>query len=171
MNSRDPYSEDELDHLVRGALKARVAGQAAPDRVWERIKSELEAGQPAARRSFRLAWPPLVVQAGLTLTLVVVGGVGLRTFLNLDDVRNPSYASSPSTTTAYAGEHLAPVPVGMSPLEKRDLYLLKTQYRLVTGSDTEPGDDLSETSPFDTHSLEAESSPPLRLIEERKLMR
>jgi hypothetical protein len=105
MNSHNPYSEDELDPLVRGALKARVSGLEPPDRVWEHIKVELEAEQPAPpRRSQQVAWMPLAVQAALTLLLVMLGGFGLRTLLVPNSLQDSLPNTTPAQTIAYVGE-------------------------------------------------------------------
>jgi hypothetical protein len=39
MNSPNPYSEDELDHLVRGTLNAWVGTQEPPEHIWNRTLS------------------------------------------------------------------------------------------------------------------------------------
>ena len=101
MSSPNPYSEDEMDDLVRGALKARVSGKAPPDRVWQQIKLELEADQAAPPRQSRIAWSPLLVQAALTLLLVMLGGFGLRTLLSPAGFQNSLRDVSPAETIAF----------------------------------------------------------------------
>ena len=104
MNSPNRYSEDDLDHLVRGALQARVSGQEPPDHVWGRIKADVEASNDPPPRLRQTRWSPLVVQAALTLLLVVVGGIGLQTLRSPVDIRYPTRAPLPSATTANVEE-------------------------------------------------------------------
>ncbi len=73
MNSPDPHSKDELDGLVREALRAWVGSQEPPERVWTRIKLELTP------RRFRAGWLSLAAQFALTLLLVMLGATGLQT--------------------------------------------------------------------------------------------
>ncbi len=76
MNSPDPYS-DELDGLVREALRARVDAQESPEHVWTRIRQDLSPGQAPPRR-FRAGWLPLAAQFVLTLLLAMLGVAGLQ---------------------------------------------------------------------------------------------
>ena len=98
MSSPNPYPEDELDHLVRGALKARAGGKEPPDRVWKQIKLELQADRTPPPRRPRVAWSPLVLQVALTLLLVMIGGIGLQIALSPGGVRNSSREASPSAS-------------------------------------------------------------------------
>jgi hypothetical protein len=87
MNSPKPYANhevncDELDCLVRRALKAMVSGQEPPERVWKRIGLVLERDKSPPRQS-RMPWLSLAVQPALTLLLVMLGGIGLGRLLNL----------------------------------------------------------------------------------------
>ena len=82
MNSARPHFEDKivcdpLDRLVRRALVAQVSGRQPPDRVWGRIKAVLEQEQAPPRR-FKTRWSPMLIQAVVTLFLVLIGGVGLH---------------------------------------------------------------------------------------------
>lgn len=146
MNSHNPYSEDELDPLVRGALKARVSGLEPPDRVWTQIKGELEAEQPPPRRS-QVAWSPLAVQAALTLLLVMLGGFGLRTLLDPGYIRFSSGDVSPSQTIAYVGEQPASSDVPIFD-DEAELRSLKAGFRPRPESrpDAEPNDRPSVTA-------------------------
>ena len=78
MNSPDPHSKDELDGLVREALRAWVGSQEPSERVWTRIRQDLAPGQVPPRR-FRARWLSLAAQAVLTLLLVMLGVAGLQT--------------------------------------------------------------------------------------------
>jgi hypothetical protein len=78
MNSFNPHSKDELDGLVREALRAWVGSQEPPRRVWTRIRQDLAPGQLPPRR-FRARWPSLAAQFVLTLLLVMLGVAGLQT--------------------------------------------------------------------------------------------
>ena len=125
MNSPNPYSEDELDPLVRGAIKARVSGKEPPDRVWKQIKSELKAdGSPPPHR-YRISWSPLVIQAALTLLLVMIGGIAL---LGPNSLRDSFYDMSPSGTIAYVDERSIS-PGVMAFDDQAELRSLKADFR------------------------------------------
>ena len=101
MSSPNRHSRDELDHLVQGALAAQVSGKEPPDRVWKQIKAELQTdGSPPPDR-YRISWSPLVIQAALTLLLVMVGGIAL---LGPTSLRDSFYDMSPSGTIAYVDD-------------------------------------------------------------------
>lgn len=104
MSLPNPHREDELDHLVRGALSARAGGKEPPDRVWKQIKSELQTDRRPPARQPRFAWSPLAIQVALTVMLVMLGGVGLRTLLEPDSFRGNLFDVSPSGTIAYVAE-------------------------------------------------------------------
>ena len=130
------YPEDELDHLVRGALEAQVSGKEPPDRVWKQIKSELKAdGSPPPHR-YRISWSPLVIQAALTLLLVMIGGIAL---LGPNSLRDSFYDVSPSGTIAYVDdESISP---GVTVFDdEAELRSLKADFRSRPAAqpDTEP---------------------------------
>ncbi len=101
MSLPNRYPEDDLDHLVREALEAQVSGKEPSDRVWNQIKAELQAdGSPPPRR-YRVSWSPLVIQAALTLLLVMIGGIAL---LGPSSLRDSFYDMSPSGTIAYVDD-------------------------------------------------------------------
>ena len=128
MSSPNPYPEDELNHLVRGALHARVRGKEPPDRVWKQIKSELQASQTPPPRPSRVAWWPLGMQVALTLVVVMLGGVGLRTLLEPHSLRGYLFDVSPSGTIAYVGERsISPAVTGFD--DEAELRSLKAGYR------------------------------------------
>ena len=104
MSSPNSYPEDELDLLMRGALKARVGGKEPPDRVWKQIQSGLQASQPPPPPRPRIAWSPLGLQVALTLVLFMLGGVGLRSLLEPSSHQDSVYDAPPSGTVAYVGE-------------------------------------------------------------------
>jgi hypothetical protein len=136
MSSPNPFSEDELDHLVRGALQARVSGQEPPERVWERIKLELEADQSPPPCRVRASWSPLIVQAALTLLLVMLGGVGLGRLLYSDYVLNSCQEPLSPVATIHVERRSAPSD-GTTAAEEPDLHLLKAQYRAALQLDAE----------------------------------
>jgi hypothetical protein len=107
MSSPNSYPEDELDLLMRGALKARVGGKEPPDRVWKQIQSGLQADQPPPLPRPRIAWSPLGLQVALTLVFFVLGGVGLRSLLEPSGHRDSVHDVSSSGTVAYVGERSA----------------------------------------------------------------
>ena len=78
MNSSNPHSKDELDSLVREALRAWVGSQEPSKRVWTRIKQDLAPGQLPPRR-FRARWLSLAAQSVLTLLLIMLGVAGMQT--------------------------------------------------------------------------------------------
>lgn len=113
MSSFNPYSEDELDNLVRDALQARVSGQEPSDRVWERIKTEMEADKSPPPRELRLSWPPIAVQVALTLLLVMFGSLGLQTLLSSGSEGGLSRDIASSGTGIYLEEGSASPPIAM----------------------------------------------------------
>jgi hypothetical protein len=110
-NFQDESSSDELDRLVRNALQSLVSNQSPPDRVWRRIKAELEKDKSSPRR-FQAPWLPMVMQPALTILLAVLGVMGLRVLSNPYDIRiSPSPGSSPPVATVYLDEELASLTV------------------------------------------------------------
>lgn len=137
MSLPNPYSDDELDRLVRRTLDARVSGHEPPEHVWKRIKLELETEKSPQPRRLRMGWLPLAVQSALTLLLVMVGGFGLRALLNPDGVRDPSRDSLPSVATVYVDEDL--VSPGVVVSDEDDLRLLKKRSNSPSVSRTDIG--------------------------------
>jgi hypothetical protein len=180
MSLPNPYSDDELERLVRRSLDAQVGGQEPPERVWKRIKLELETDKSPPPRRVRMAWLPLAVQSALTLLLVMMGGLGLRTLLNPDDVRAPSRDSLPPVATVYVDEDLvSPSQMGIS--DEDDLRLLKIRSNSPTAPHADVGsnDNTPLRVPPDVpprslrlegHLLESEISSPPRPVNERRLV-
>jgi hypothetical protein len=140
MNSPKPYPEDELDELVRGALRTRVGGKEPPDRVWKQIRHEL-AADPTPPPRPQVAWTPLALQVALTMVLVMLGGVGLRTLLEPDGLREHFFDVSPSGILAHIGERsMAPAVTGFD--DEAESRSLKAYYRprLVTWTVAKPSD-------------------------------
>jgi hypothetical protein len=137
MSLPNPYSDDELERLVRRTLDARVSGHEPPEHVWKRIKLELETEKSPQPRRLRMAWLPLAVQSALTLLLVMLGGLGLQTLLDPDDVRDPSRDSLPSVATVYVDEDL--VSPGLVVSDEDELRLLKNRSNLPSASRTDIG--------------------------------
>jgi hypothetical protein len=142
-NSRFP--KDELDGLIQEALEARVGDQEPPERVWKRIQGELEPAVPQQRR-FRASWHPLVLQAVLTLLLMLIGGAGLQTLLNTASlVDEAADELRPSVTLAYEDErasHTNSLPIS----EEADVRLLRS---------------LSRPGPEQQPEVETASAPPV----------
>ncbi len=168
MSLPNRYPEDELDHLVRGAIKARVSGTEPPDRVWKQIKAELQSDQTPPPRRYRVSWSSLVTQAALTLLLVMIGGIAL---LGPNSLRNSFFDVSPSGTIAYVEEQPASSGVLMFD-DEAELRSLKAGFRPLAESqpDAEPNDrppvKASRDVPpnmlrLEERALEAESSLPL----------
>ncbi|MEJ2555305.1 MAG: hypothetical protein P8186_03560 [Anaerolineae bacterium] len=137
MSLPNPYSDDELERLVRRTLDARVSGHEPPEHVWKQIKLELESEKSPQPRRFRMGWLPLAVQSALTLLLVMLGGLGLQTLLDVDEVRDPSRNSLPSVATVYVDEDLASPGLVIS--DEDDLRLLKNRSNSPSASRTDTG--------------------------------
>lgn len=176
MSSTKPHSKDELDRLVRIALKALVRGQEPSDLVWKQIKLELEKDTSSPPR-FRMPWLSLAIQPALTLLLVMLGWVGLGRPLNPVDVRNSSHDPSSPVATVRVEERSASSRAAVI-AEEHDLYLLKTQYRLITWSDAKPKDGPPLIVPQDVpphpwspegRLLRAELSASAHPLEKRRL--
>jgi hypothetical protein len=167
MSSPNPYPEDELDHLVRGALEAQVSGKEPPNRVWKQIKAELQTdGSPPSRQS-RVSWSALGIQAALTLVLVTIGGVAI---VGPNGLRGSVYDVSPSGTMAYVDER------GVSPAapnfdDQAELRSLKaaSRSRPEAQPDAEPNDHppLMVPRDFPPHAM----SPEGRALESEFFMR
>jgi hypothetical protein len=102
MNSPNPYSEDELDRLVRGTLNAWVGTQEPPEHIWKQIRVKLETGESSPHR-----FPTLVVQSALPLLLVIIlVGAGLQMQLTRsgDSARILSFGLPSSVATVYVDE-------------------------------------------------------------------
>ena len=128
MSSPNPYPEDELNHLVRGALHARVGGTEPPDRVWKQIRRELEADRRPSPARPRVAWLPLGLQVALTLLLLMLGGVGLRTVLAPDLFHSSSRETFSSGTVIYLEERSSSSREVVN-ADDEDVHLLKTLSR------------------------------------------
>jgi hypothetical protein len=169
MSLPNPYPEDELDHLVRGALEAQVSGKEPPDRVWKQIKAELQADQAPPPRRYRVSWSPLVIQAALTLLLVMIGGIAL---LGPTSLRNPFFDMSPSGTIAHVDERSVSSAVPIVD-DQAELRSLKADFRSRPAAqpDTELNGYLPVAIPRDvppnvlfTKGRVLESEPSLSLI-------
>lgn len=180
MTSPDPrlqseFDRDELDRLVRRALKAIVSGQEPPEHIWKRIKLELEKGQAPPRR-FRTPWLTLAVQPAVALLLVMLGGIPMgqsglaQTLLGSEYVRNSTHQPLPPVIKVYVEARSVPSSVSMS-AEERDLYLLKTRQRFVSRSNAESEDGSPETSLLETTPLKAEPAPSPRPAKEGTLLK
>ncbi len=118
-------SYDELDRLVQRALKALMCEQNPPERVWKRIKEELEQEKSSPHR-FQISWLPLVMQPALTISLIVLGAIGLQIVSAPHDIRAPSSPGpSPPMATVYVEEDLTSVALAMLQ-DKAELRLVKT---------------------------------------------
>lgn len=164
----DPYSEDNLGHLIRTALKALVSGKEPPKRVWRRIKRALKNGKWLPRR-FRIPWLSLTIQPILTLLLLTLGGIGLGTLLNLEGVCDSPGAPSPPVTRIQPQER-PPAWSDVAISEERDLYLLKMRSRHATRPGAGSEEQVHQISAFQNDVIESEPLPPLYAVQERKLM-
>ncbi len=135
MSPPDPYSQagavyDELDRLVQRALKALVYKQNPPERVWKRIKVELEKDKSSPSR-FQMSWLPLVIQPALTISLIVLGAIGLQIASTSHDIQQAlsqalsSPSPSPPVATVHAEEDLNALALAMLQ-DKTELRLAKS---------------------------------------------
>src|SRR5574342_226336 len=124
MSSRSPHPDDELDGLIRGALQTRAGRQEPPDQVWKRIQLALATDKAPPRR-MTIPWSPLVVQAALTLLLVMVGGIGLQGLSNFGGVRTLPGDVLPLAPTVDVHRPILQVEIsGVS--DEADIRLLRT---------------------------------------------
>jgi hypothetical protein len=121
---KDEAGCDELDRLVRKALRALVSKQAPPERTWKQIKVQLERGGSPSRR-FQIPKLPLVIQPALTLLLLVLGGVALWVVSNPYDARNFSSPRLSSPVSTISIEESAALALAMLQ-DKEELRLLKS---------------------------------------------
>jgi hypothetical protein len=174
MSSTDscPQAEqerDELDCLARRALKTLMSGQEPPERVWKRIKLALEKDRSPPQR-FPLPWLSLSMQPILTLLLVMLGGIGLQTLLNPVDVRNSSYDPLSLVATVDTDDRSASSNAAVIS-EEHDLYLLKTQRRLMVRSETESKDTPPDVPLIERQSPKVTSSSFLPPLQESNLLK
>jgi hypothetical protein len=180
MSLPNPYSDDELERLVRRTLDDRVGKQEPPEHVWKRIKLELETDKPPQPRRLRMAWLSLAVQSALTLLLVMFGGVGLQTLLDPDNVRNSSRDSLPCVATVNVDEDWVS-PSQMVISDEDDLRLLKIRSNSSTAPRADAG--LNDNPPLrvppdvpprslrpEGRLLEPEPSSLLHSANERRLV-
>src|SRR5574341_263214 len=124
MSSRNPRPDDELDGLIRGALQARAGRQEPADRVWKQIQLALATDKAPPSR-VNIPWSPLVVQAALTLLLVMLGGIGLQRLSNPGGVGPLPGDSLPLAPTLDFSQPSLPVQIiGIS--DESDIRLLRT---------------------------------------------
>lgn len=131
MSPPKPYSQaeavyDELDRLVQRALKALVYEQNPPERVWKRIKVELEK-EKSSPSQFQMSWLPLVIQPALTISLILLGAIGLQIASTPHDIQQALSSPSPSppVATVYAEEELNALALAMLQ-DKAELRLAKS---------------------------------------------
>ncbi len=77
MIEENPYQNDEIDALVRWALRDSVAGEEPPPEVWHKVRARLE--QPKAQ-SYPRRGRVLVAQWSWLLQLLVLGIIILVAF-------------------------------------------------------------------------------------------
>jgi hypothetical protein len=160
---------DELDCFARRALKTLMSGQEPPERVWKRIKLALEKDRSPPQR-FPLPWLSLSMQPILTLLLVMLGGIGLQTLLNPVDIRDSSYDPPSLVVTVDIGDRSASSNAAVIS-EEQDLYLLKTQCRLMAKSGAKSKDTPPDVSPIERQSPKVTSPSFLPPLPESKLLK
>ena len=140
----NPYQNDEMDALVRWALRDSVAGEEPPPEVWHKIRARLE--QPKAQSHARRG-RFLSVQFSLLVQLLVLGIIILVAFglslrpgfdLSLDQqyvVNNDELTPQPGSEKIVLSSTDEDVPRGyLYFLLGRELTIF--DYRLVPHADT-----------------------------------
>jgi hypothetical protein len=107
----DTYRNDEVDALVRWALRDSVAGEEPSPEVWDRIRARLEQSkvQRHLRRkgtlSVQLSW---LVQL-LVLGIIVLAAFGLSLSQGLDFPSDHEYVVNGELTPQPDSEEVAPL--------------------------------------------------------------
>jgi hypothetical protein len=127
-----PHSSDELDRLVRGALRARVGRQEPPERVWKRVKLELRPDKSLPSR-LRVHWLPVVIQSALTLLLVTLVGVVLQMDLITGDTGRLLPSTIPTTVITVDINEYSTSPSVLPPSNELGTYSLKAHYEANPG--------------------------------------
>jgi hypothetical protein len=110
MVEKSPYQDDEMDALIRWALRGSVDGEEPSPEVWHRIRDGLEQpkAQPHPRRgrifAFQLSW---LVQL-LVLGIIVLVAFGLSLSQGLDLPLDHEYVIN-GTLTPQPGSEEKPV--------------------------------------------------------------
>jgi len=105
------YRNDEVDALVRWALRESVAGEEPSPEVWDRIRARLEQSkvQPYLRRkgtlSVQLSW---LVQL-LVLGILILAAFGLSLSQGLDFSSDHKYVVNGELTPQPDSEEDAPL--------------------------------------------------------------
>ncbi len=167
-SSNNLHSKDELDSLVREALKARVGSQGPPERVWTRIRQDLAPGQSPPRR-LRARWLSLAAQSVLTLLLVLLGVTGLQTaqlsptIVPVTDL--PRYVTDMTADQDPTVSRAIGVPV------EPDVDVLKTFNRPARQANAKLPGHLSEMSSLERRLLRGEPASPFpRPAQERMVV-
>jgi hypothetical protein len=108
---KSPYHEDEVDVLVRWALRGSVAGEEPSPVVWHRIKAELE--QPdvqfhSQRKRLLFAQSSWLVQL-LVLGIIVLVVLGLSVSQGFDFSLDHEYVVEGTLTPQPDSEEVAPL--------------------------------------------------------------
>jgi hypothetical protein len=127
-----PHSADELDRLVRGALRAQVSRQEPPKRVWKRIKLELRPDRSPPPR-IQVRWPSVVIQSALTLLLVALVGVGLQMDLIPGDSGRLLSSAVPTTVVTVEISKYSASPSVLPPANELGAYSLKAHFEANPG--------------------------------------
>jgi hypothetical protein len=111
MIEENRYQSDEMDALVRWALRDSVAGEEPPPEVWHGIRARLEQPkvQPRFRRkgslSVQLSW---LVQL-LVLGILILAAFGLSLSQGLDFSSDHKYVVNGERTPQPDSEQVAPL--------------------------------------------------------------
>jgi hypothetical protein len=127
MNSPDPYTENELDCLVRKTLKTRVGSEEPPDYIWGQIKQQL-ISEKTKRPVPQTPWLPLAVQSVLTVLLVILGFIGLQMQIGPGEVQFARGELLVPVSTVYVKERVASSSMAAIS-EELDLQMLRSLSR------------------------------------------
>lgn len=111
---RQPETRDtDIDEAIRLALRQRVSAAEPPDRVWQRLRSQVAPGSPRQRRRVqprnisRLFAP--IVQGLVATSLLLLLGISMRASLweqayrfGADDGQQPTLTAPPPLAPAVA---------------------------------------------------------------------
>jgi hypothetical protein len=107
----NPYQNDEMDALVRWALRESVVGEEPSPEVWHKIRARLEQPQaqsrPRRRKVLVAQWSWLVQL--LVLGIIVLAVLGLSLSQGFDFSLDREYVVNGTITPQPDSEEVAPL--------------------------------------------------------------
>jgi hypothetical protein len=139
----NPYHNDEMDALVRWALRDSVAGEEPPPEIWDKIRVRLEqpkAQSHARRGRFLSAQFSLLVQL-LVLGIIILVAFGLSLRPGFDLSVDRQYVVNGTLTPQPDSEKILLSSADDDVLSRYRYFLLNREltifdYRLVPHADT-----------------------------------